>query len=154
LQGKPEASDGGEGAVVDQQGQAAEEVPPQELIEQARVENRAAVEGELLARSIALTPRDFERLVIQLLKAMGYGRTGNIEHSGKPGDGGIDGIMSQDPLGLDRIYVQAKKYSPGDVVGRPTIQGFVGALMGAQGDRGVFITRRRSAPAPSSRPSG
>lgn len=126
------------GAVVVEQ--AASEISPQELIEQARLENRAAVEGELLVRAIALTPRGFERLVIRLLKAMGYGRTGMIEHSGKPGDGGIDGIISQDPLGLDRIYVQAKKYALGESVGRPTIQGFVGALMGAQGDRGVFIT--------------
>lgn len=55
-------------------------------------------------------------------------------------DGGLDGIISQDPLGLDRIYVQVKRYAKGSTVGRPALQGFVGALMGAQGDRGVFIT--------------
>ncbi len=71
---------------------------------------------------------------------MGYGQLGTIEHSGKPGDGGIDGIISQDPLGLDRIYLQAKRYDPGATVSRPDIQKFVGALMGAQGDRGVFLT--------------
>jgi len=107
--------------------QAAEEAPHQDLIERARVENRAAVECELLPRSIALTPRDSERVVIGLLRRWQRAHV-NIEHSGKPGDGGIDGIFSQDPLGLDRIYVQAKKYSPGDVVGRPTNQRFVGAL--------------------------
>lgn len=71
---------------------------------------------------------------------MGYGRSGGVERSGHSGDAGIDGIISQDPLGLDRSYLQAKRYGPDQSVQRPAIQGFVGALMGAQGDRGVFIT--------------
>jgi restriction system protein len=71
---------------------------------------------------------------------VGYGRSGGVVHSGRSGDAGIDGIISQDPLGLDRIYLQAKRYAPDQSVQRPAIQGFVGALMGAQGDRGVFIT--------------
>lgn len=115
-------------------------VSPQALVAQAQAENRAAVEGELVARALALPPRDFEMLVIELLRKMGYGRLGQVEHSGRSGDGGIDGIISQDPLGLDRIYVQAKRYAADQPVNRPSIQGFVGALMGAQGDRGVFIT--------------
>jgi restriction system protein len=119
---------------------AEESASPQDLLAQAVAENRAAVEGELLTRALALAPADFERLVIRLLERMGYGRSGVVEHSGRTGDAGIDGIISQDPLGLDRIYVQAKAYAPDQVVNRPTIQGFVGALMGAQGDRGVFIT--------------
>ncbi len=117
-----------------------EQVSPQDLVAQAQAENRAAVEGELVTRALGLTSQDFERLVIELLKKMGYGRLGDVAHSGKSGDGGIDGIISQDPLGLDRIYVQAKRYAVDQTVSRPTIQGFVGALMGAQGDRGVFIT--------------
>jgi len=116
-----------------------EQVSPQDLVSRALLENQAAVEGELLTRALALDPTDFEKLVIRLLEAMGYGRLGTIEHSGKSGDGGIDGIISQDPLGLDRIYLQAKRYT-GKPVDRPFIQGFVGALMGAQGDRGVFLT--------------
>ncbi|CCG05789.1 restriction endonuclease [Blastococcus saxobsidens] len=113
---------------------------PQDLLAQAVTENRAAVEGELLKRALALSPTEFERLVLRLLERMGYGRSGGVEHSGRSGDAGIDGIISQDPLGLDRIYLQAKRYAPDQSVQRPAIQGFVGALMGAQGDRGVFIT--------------
>ena len=116
---------------------------PQDLLDQAVAESRAALEGELLTRALALSPRDFERLVVRLLAAMGYGRSGAVEHSGQPGDAGIDGIISQDPLGLDRIYLQAKRYAPDQAVQRPAVQGFVGALMGAQGDRGVFITTSR-----------
>jgi len=113
---------------------------PQDLLAQAVTENRAAVGGELLKRALALSPTEFERLVVRLLEQMGYGRSGMVEHSGRSGDAGIDGIISQDPLGLDRIYLQAKRYAPDQSVQRPAIQGFVGALMGAQGDRGVFIT--------------
>ena len=117
-----------------------EAASPQDLLAQAVTENRAAVEGELLRRALALSPAEFERLVVRLLEAMGYGRSGAVEHSGRSGDAGIDGIISQDPLGLDRIYLQAKRYASDQSVQRPAIQGFVGALMGAQGDRGVFIT--------------
>ncbi|RBY78150.1 restriction endonuclease [Geodermatophilus sp. TF02-6] len=115
----------------------ADAASPQDLLAQAVTENQAAVEGELLTRALALTPTEFERLVVRLLERMGYGRFGGVEHSGRSGDAGI---ISQDPLGLDRIYLQAKRYDPGQSVQRPAIQGFVGALMGAQGDRGVFIT--------------
>lgn len=118
----------------------AEAASPQDLLAQAVTENRAAIEGELLKRALALSPTEFERLVLRLLEQMGYGRFGGVEHSGRSGDGGIDGIISQDPLGLDRIYLQAKRYAPDQSVQRPAVQGFVGALMGAQGDRGVFIT--------------
>lgn len=78
--------------------------------------------SELLTRALALSPSEFELLVVPLLEAMCYGRLGAIEHSGKPGDGGIDVIISQDPLGLDRIYLQAKRYDPGVTVSRPDVQ--------------------------------
>lgn len=114
---------------------------PQDLVAQAIAENRAAVEGDLLKRALSLDPRGFELLVLRLLEAMGYGKDGGlIEHSGKSGDGGIDGIISQDPLGLDRIYLQAKRYALDSPVSRPSLQAFVGAMVGAQGDRGVFLT--------------
>jgi len=113
---------------------------PEDLVNQAVAENRAAVEGELLQRALALDPSDFERLVLALLGAMGYGQAGALDHSGTSGDGGIDGIISQDPLGLDRIYLQAKRYKSDHSVQRPELQGFVGALASAQGDRGVFLT--------------
>jgi restriction system protein len=115
-------------------------VSPDDLLATAVAENRAALEGELLKRALALDPRGFELLVLRLLAAMGYGKSGAVEHSGQSGDGGIDGIISQDPLGLDRIYLQAKQYATDRTVGRPTLQAFAGALMSAQGDRGVFLT--------------
>ena len=72
---------------------------------------------------------------------MGYrGAAGSAEHLGRSGDNGLDGVIRQDPLGLDQIYVQAKRYAATHTVGRPEIQGFVGALHGAQANRGVFIT--------------
>jgi len=116
------------------------EISPQDLVEQALAENQAAVEGDVLKRALALDPAGFERLVLRLLKDMGYGRDGTLEHSGRSGDAGIDGIISQDPLGLDRIYLQVKRYDPSQKIMSPTIREFVGSLMNAQGDRGVFIT--------------
>jgi restriction system protein len=118
----------------------ADAASPQDLLAQAVTENRAAVEGELLKRALALSPVEFERLVVRLLEHMGYGQHGGVEHSGRSGDRGIDGIISQDPLGLDRIYLQAKRYAQDQSVQSPAMQGFVGALMDAQGDRGVFLT--------------
>jgi restriction endonuclease Mrr len=77
--------------------------------------------------------------VLKVLTAMGYaGAAGSAEHLGRSGDEGLDGVIKQDKLGLDRIYVQAKRYAAERTVGRPDIQGFVGALHGAQADRGVF----------------
>lgn len=87
-----------------------------------------------------MSPTGFEDLVMVLLENMGYGRLGTIERTSASGDAGVDGIISQDPLGLDRIYVQAKRYAAGRPVDRPRIHEFAGALLGKQGDRGVFIT--------------
>ena len=125
---------------ADSAAQAPAEVSPEDLLATAVAENTAALQGELLKRALALDPRGFELLVLRLLAAMGYGKSGAVEHSGQSGDGGIDGIISQDPLGLDRIYLQAKQYATDRTVGRPTLQAFAGALMSAQGDRGVFLT--------------
>ncbi|HEX7806746.1 MAG TPA: restriction endonuclease [Cellulomonas sp.] len=117
------------------------EATPEDLMSAAERENRAGVESELLDRLRALDPTAFERLVLNVLTGMGYGgKSGAVEHTGKIGDGGIDGLIRQDPLGLDRIYMQAKRYSAENSVGRPAIQAFVGALHGQQADRGVFIT--------------
>lgn len=114
---------------------------PEDLMAAAERDNRASVEAELLQRLLALEPGAFERLVLQVLTGLGYGgRSGAIEHTGRIGDGGIDGIIRQDPLGLERVYMQAKRYVPENLVGRPAIQAFVGALHGQQADRGVFIT--------------
>lgn len=113
---------------------------PDELIAAAAASNRAAIESELAARLQAVTPTEFEDVVMRLLFTMGYGEAGSVERTSASGDAGIDGIISQDPLGLDRIYVQAKRYADHRVIHRPTIQEFAGALQYRQGDRGVFIT--------------
>ncbi|MBU9764216.1 restriction endonuclease [Mycobacterium sp. TNTM28] len=115
---------------------------PNDLAERAERINRAAVEQEVLAAALGLTPTGFEELVVRLLDRMGYGRKGSAHRTAPTGDGGIDGIISQDPLGLDRIYVQAKRYTDAPV-DRPAIHGFAGALLSKQGDRGVFITTSR-----------
>lgn len=117
-----------------------EAASPQDLLDAAVAENRAAVEGEILKRALALSPTGFEDLVIRLLEAMGYGRAGAVERTSATGDAGIDGIISQDPLGLDRIYVQAKRYAVERTIDRPRIHEFAGALLGKQGDRGVYLT--------------
>lgn len=116
---------------------------PADLIAQAVADNRAAVEGDVLRAALALSATGFEDLVIRLLEAMGYGRAGSVERTSSSGDAGVDGIISQDPLGLDRIYVQAKRYAEDRAIDRPRIHEFAGALLGKQGDRGVYITTSR-----------
>jgi restriction system protein len=94
----------------------------------------------MLERIRECSPDFFERLVIELLLKMGYGgsRKDAGEHLGMRGDGGIDGIIKEDKLGLDTIYIQAKRW--GGVVGRPEIQRFAGALQGQRAKKGIFIT--------------
>jgi restriction system protein len=120
--------------------QRATEGTPVESISAAVAVSTAAVHGELLQRLLAQPPDFLEHAVLTLLTAMGYGgQAGAIEHRGRPHDGGIDGVIRQDPLGLDRVYLQAKRYTETSV-GRPDMQAFVGALHGVQADRGVVIT--------------
>lgn len=116
------------------------DLSPAEMLSDAERTNVADVSDELLQRTLALEPRAFEKLVLDLLKAMGYGVRGSISETPRSGDGGIDGIVNQDKLGLDRIYMQAKKYAIENPVDRPKLQSFVGALASAQGNKGVFIT--------------
>lgn len=95
---------------------------------------------ELLTRLQGKDPGFFEQAVVDLLLAMGYGGTTGAGNVTKPSnDGGIDGVIDQDILGLSRVYVQAKRYQDGNTVGRPDLQAFVGALSG-KADSGVFIT--------------
>lgn len=120
--------------------EAQEQESPDDLISRAALAARSSLVTELLDKLREIDPTAFERLVLTLLQAMDYGTTGAVEHSGRSGDGGIDGIITQDPLGIDRIYIQAKRYAAGNPVQSPEIRNFLGALMGQQGDRGVFIT--------------
>jgi restriction system protein len=114
---------------------------PQEKIASAIEEANDAVATDILQRVQQSDFAFLERLVLRVLAAMGYGGpTGSIRHLGGPGDGGVDGVIRQDPLGLDEIYVQAKRFATNRTIGRPEIQAFVGALHGAQADRGIFVT--------------
>jgi len=113
---------------------------PEETIELAHQGLRNQLAGELLARVMACSPAFFEQLVVELLVKMGYGgsRRDAGQRIGQSGDGGIDGIIKEDRLGLDTIFIQAKRWQGS--VGRPEIQKFVGALTGQRARKGVFIT--------------
>jgi restriction system protein len=115
---------------------------PEDRIDAALKELEIALAENLLERIRSGTPAFFERLVLELLTRMGYGgfRPEAAEHIGGPGDGGLDGKIQLDPLGLDFVYVQAKRYAEENVVGRPAVQSFAGALDAHKGTRGVFIT--------------
>lgn len=113
---------------------------PEDALAAAYQKLRSSLEGDLLEQIKAASPSFFERLVIDLLVAMGYGgsRQDAGRAIGKSSDGGIDGIIKEDKLGLDVIYVQAKRWE--GTVGRPEIQKFAGALQGQRAGKGVFIT--------------
>lgn len=118
----------------------AQEQTPDERIETAYGEMTAALRKELLDRITADAPEFFERLIIDLMLAMGYGQAGGGQHLGRTNDGGVDGIISEDALGLDVVFLQAKRYQPGNVVGVEKIQAFAGALVGQGATKGVFVT--------------
>jgi restriction system protein len=113
---------------------------PEETLESAYLTIRKNLAAEVLERVKSCTPRFFEHLVVDLLLKMGYGRAGggSGERVGQAGDEGIDGIISEDRLGLEMVYLQAKRWE--GTVGRPEIQKFVGALHGKRARKGVFIT--------------
>lgn len=113
---------------------------PEEAIELSYQGLREQLAQELLARILSCSPTFFEQLVVELLVKMGYGgsRRDAGERIGQTGDGGIDGIIKEDRLGLDTIFIQAKRWQGS--VGRPEIQKFVGALQGQRARKGVFIT--------------
>ncbi|MBS1574610.1 MAG: restriction endonuclease, partial [Bacteroidetes bacterium] len=119
---------------------------PEEIIANNFLKIRKNLALELLSKVKVCTPAFFENLVVELLVKMGYG--GTIKEAGKAtrltSDGGIDGIIKEDKLGLDFIYIQAKRWD-NQSVGRPDIQSFVGALDGQRATKGVFITTSKFA---------
>jgi restriction system protein len=130
----------GEAATVAGQHPAESTLTPEDALAAAYGKLRVGLEEELLEQVKAASPAFFERLVIDVLVAMGYGGTRQDAGRaiGRSGDGGIDGIIKEDRLGLDVIYVQAKRWD--STVGRPEIQKFAGALQGQRASKGVFIT--------------
>ena len=118
------------------------DLTPQEKLYTSFSNIRKSVYTDILNTILSKTPAEFERLVVMLLQKMGYG--GEIKNSGLvtkiSNDGGIDGIIKEDVLGLGRIHIQAKRYKLDSGIGREEIQKFVGALTVAQSNKGVFIT--------------
>lgn len=115
---------------------------PDELIDTAAKTLTAALEADLLERIRTVHPTQFEQIVVDLLIAMGFGggdpQMG--QRLGRSGDGGIDGVIQEDALGLDAVYVQAKRYQDGNTIGAPVLQAFVGSLVGNRANKGVFVT--------------
>ena len=115
---------------------------PQEELYESSDKIRPAIYEEIIDVILSKEPREFENLVVMLLKRMGYG--GEISSRGEvtqqSNDKGIDGVIKEDVLGLGRIHIQAKRYARNNTVGREEIQKFVGALAGAKSNKGVFIT--------------
>ncbi|MCA1026582.1 restriction endonuclease [Cytobacillus kochii] len=120
----------------------AEQKTPLELMDENFHILKKDLEDALLEKILDCSPAFFERLIVQLLVAMGYG--GSVQDAGeaigKSGDEGIDGIIKEDILGLEMIYLQAKRWRKEGSIGRPEIQSFVGSLVGKQAAKGIFIT--------------
>lgn len=135
-----ESAEGEDAAVAANTTLVDNEQTPTDQIEQAELKLNAQLASELLDIMARMDPYKFEQLVVDLLFAMGYGgsRAEAAQVTQKSNDHGIDGIISQDRLGLDVIYVQAKRWQ--STVGREPIQSFVGALAGKHASKGVFIT--------------
>jgi restriction system protein len=137
-----------EGLVPEQQAGtvfAAEKSTPEERIDAAYSEITRQLRSNLLDQVIHGSPAFFEKVVVDLIVAMGYGgsREDAARRLGRSGDEGIDGVVNEDPLGLDVVYIQAKRYAPGNVIGREKIQQFAGSLIGRGASKGVFVTTSR-----------
>ena len=112
---------------------------PEELITEAWAEHISTIKDSITEQILKNSPSFFERLVVDLLLKMGYGYDNDSGFvTGQSHDGGIDGIIFEDNLGLDRIYIQAKRYAPNNKVSRSTLQAFIGAMEDVH--KGVFIT--------------
>jgi len=117
---------------------------PTENIETAIQQLENSLAHELVSRIREASPQFLEKVILVLLGRMGYGDgEDSLEHLGGPGDEGLDGVINQDRLGLQRIYIQAKRYKDGNNIGRPEVQKFMGALQGQGASGGVFITTSR-----------
>lgn len=118
------------------------EPTPQERLYNSYDNIKQSIQSEILTTILGKKPQEFERLVVRLLQAMGYG--GEVKDSGVvtklSNDGGIDGIIKEDILGFNHISIQAKRYAIGTNVGRKEVQSFVGAVAGTPSKKGVFIT--------------
>jgi len=136
---KPDGEQTGGEDVSTEPSASATQQPPGERIDAAVKEIQETVAAELLDRIAQAPPVFFEDLVLDLLRALGYGASeDDLERVGGAGDGGFDGVISLDRLGFEKVYVQAKRWQGS--VGRPEVQAFFGALSGRRARKGVFIT--------------
>lgn len=118
-----------------------DDIDPEEKINIGYKEIKNTLKDDLREKLFELSPFKFEMFVLDLIKALGYGaKTGDIEHIGGAGDFGIDGIVHLDRLGLDKIYLQAKRYKLDNKIASAEIQKFFGALKGRQATKGIFLT--------------
>ncbi|MSO77512.1 MAG: restriction endonuclease [Alphaproteobacteria bacterium] len=113
---------------------------PDERIEAAFEDMNAALRADLLDRILGMHPTAFEKLIVDLMLGMGYGAGGSGQHLGRTSDGGVDGVINEDVLGLDIIYLQAKRYAVGNVIGVEKICEFAGVLDERGATKGVFVT--------------
>lgn len=120
---------------------------PEERVEAAFEDLNAALREELLERILVMHPTAFEKLIVDLMLGMGYGANGSGERLGRTSDGGIDGVINEDVLGLDIIHLQAKRYATGNSIGVEKIREFAGALDERGATKGVFVTTSHFAPA-------
>jgi restriction system protein len=139
------STSGGDGATTTEQSDIANpaaESTPEDAIYKAEATIVSKLQEQLIEQITEQTPAFFERLVVDLIVAMGYGgnRGHVVERLRRSGDEGIDGIVNEDPLGLDVVYVQAKRYGAENTIGRERIQQFAGALVGQGASKGVFVT--------------
>lgn len=127
-----------------QEASASPTKSPLEMVEDAQADWNAKVSTDLRQRLQDSTPEFFERAVIELLWSMGYGGVhGQKQHLGRSNDGGVDGVIREDALGLGKVYVQAKRYADSNSVGNGDIRNFIGALDSRGANKGVFITTSR-----------
>jgi restriction system protein len=142
------ARSGGQNGTITEEVSASATLPParsetpDELMDRAAKEVDSTLAAELIGIVQTVDPKRFEQIVLDLLRAMGYGAgfLGSHQMTKATGDGGIDGIIHEDALGLDAVYIQAKRYAADIRVGRPAIQQFIGSLTGEGATKGVFVT--------------
>lgn len=123
-------------------GSDLDELSPEEAIHQSLESINSSLASELMGKILKANPTFFENLIIKLLIAMGYSNNTDEgwEHTGKSGDDGIDGVINQDVLGVDKIYIQAKRYADKHPVSSGELRNFIGALDMCRAVKGVFVT--------------
>lgn len=121
---------------------------PDEILRAAHAQINLALAADLLERVRSASPHFFENLIVDLLLAMGYGGTSEdaAQALGQSGDNGVDGVVDQDPLGVDQVYVQAKRYAEGNNIGAGDIRDFFGALSLKKAQKGIFFTTSAFSP--------